>query len=140
MLGDGSNSFILNYSLTFNSHSTCSINWRLTNQKRRNYSWSLQMVREGGDDDDEKARHSVFHCSLMSHLLGLIAGGSLVLALAMPSQGRLALYVLALSLFHFMEFLLTARYHPDMASCDGKKGTLEHAFSWWPRGWEKPFC
>ncbi len=63
---------------------------------------------------------SIFGYALMAHILGLLVGGSLVLAMVVPTCGRLALYTASVALFHLLEFLLTARYHASTVTFDCK--------------------
>jgi hypothetical protein len=51
--------------------------------------------------------------SITSATLGMVFGGCLVVALTLPGHARLALYGCALVAFHFLEFIMTARFHPE---------------------------
>lgn len=49
-------------------------------------------------------------------ILGGLTVGSLVLLSMIPLHSRLALYTVALSTFHGLEYLMTALYHPTSVS------------------------
>lgn len=57
---------------------------------------------------DTKALLTVF-------LLGIIAGGSLAIALNI-SHDRIALYIAALCIFHFLEYFMISLQHPSLVN------------------------
>jgi len=61
------------------------------------------------------ARHLAY-AALLAGLLGMILGGSIVIAIVLPAYRALSFYLAVLSLFHFCEYLFTALYHEDTVS------------------------
>lgn len=80
--------------------------------------------RQQGSEGGKTCYNNIFGYTLMAHILGLLVGGSLVLAMVVPSCGRLALYTASIALFHMLEFLLTARYHATTVTFDCKEPPL----------------
>ena len=62
--------------------------------------------------------NSAHSISQTAFLLGLIAGGSLVIALVF--KWPLAVYCTGMSFFHFLEFHWQSFYHPKTTDLDGK--------------------
>ena len=58
-------------------------------------------------------KNEILDYSIISAALGVVFGGCLLSALALPGHARLALYGCALVTFHFLEFIMTARFHPE---------------------------
>lgn len=63
-------------------------------------------------------RSDHIHSIRITLVLGIVLGGSIVLALTIPSQQLLAWYLLALCIFHFLEFYMTAVSHPEVVSSE----------------------
>lgn len=63
-------------------------------------------------------RSDHIHSIRITLVLGIVLGGSIVLALTIPSQQLLACYLLALCIFHFLEFYMTAVSHPEAVSSE----------------------
>lgn len=59
------------------------------------------------------------YCIKTAFLLGMVLGGGIVLVVALPGHLRLACYLISLCVFHFLEFHLTAIYHPESVSSEG---------------------
>lgn len=68
--------------------------------------------------------HSI---AFTAFLLGLIAGGSLVMALVL--KWPLAVYCTGMALFHYLEFHWQSLYHPKTTDLDGKEQENFYTFS-----------
>jgi hypothetical protein len=68
----------------------------------------------------EKGQPQSLQVVLFAWCLGVIAGGSLVIALLHRELWLAALYLGSLALFHFLEYYLQARYRPFDTDQDGR--------------------
>ena len=61
--------------------------------------------------------------ALLSFVIGIVFAGSIAGALSFPSTPQCWLYVTFLSIFHFLEYYITAKYKPFEVTLDGKLKT-----------------
>lgn len=61
--------------------------------------------------DEEEGNNVRIYLTLV--ILGIICGGSSILSITLPLTSRMTLYICVLSVFHGLEFFMTAIHHPD---------------------------